>query len=218
MSDALQHLADIRRDYHLAALDEQTAGDDPLAFFSRWFGEAEHSGIDEVNAMTLATADGDGRPHARIVLLKGVDTQGFHFFTNYESDKGRQIDHRSSVALVFFWKELERQVRVEGIAEQLTAEESDEYFASRPQGSRTGAWASPQSSVIADRRILDERAAHYAGLYASGEIPRPSFWGGYRILPLRIEFWQGRSSRLHDRICFQRASLQEGWERMRLAP
>jgi pyridoxamine 5'-phosphate oxidase len=202
----------------MAALDEGVAGDDPLSFFGQWFEEAERSAIDEVNAMTLATADTEGKPHARIVLLKGLDAHGFTFFTNYESAKGHQLDHKPWAALLFFWKELERQVRVEGQIEQLSAEESDAYFASRPRGSRIGAWASPQSSVIADRRILEERVTHFEEQYPGEEVPRPSFWGGYRVLPTRIEFWQGRSSRLHDRILFRRDSLQDAWERERLAP
>ncbi len=212
------HLADIRKDYRRAALDEQTAGEEPLALFGRWFADAERAGIDEVNAMTLATADAEGKPHARIVLLKGLERGAFHFYTNYESAKGRQISSKPYGALVFFWKELERQVRIEGHIEELTPEESDAYFNSRPEGSRIGAWASPQSTVIADRRILDERVGHFEGQYAGKDIPRPSYWGGYRLVPSCIEFWQGRSNRLHDRILFTRESLQHFWERSRLAP
>lgn len=212
------HLADIRKDYRLADLDEHIAGTDPLAFFRRWFDEAAASGIDEVNAMTLATVDGDGKPHARIVLLKGLDEEGFTFFTNYESAKGRQIDHQPHAALVLFWKELERQVRIEGHVVPLSTEDSDAYFASRPAGSRIGAWASPQSAVIGDRKVLDERAEHFLALYASGDIPRPSFWGGYRVVPSTVEFWQGRSSRLHDRIVFRRDAGSDDWGRVRLAP
>jgi pyridoxamine 5'-phosphate oxidase len=201
----------------LAALDEAVAGTDPIAFFRQWFTEAQASAIDEVNAMTLATVDSEGRPHARIVLLKGLDEKGFTFFTNYESAKGHQIGVRPQVALVFFWKELERQVRIEGIVEQVSAEESDAYFASRPVGSRIGAWASPQSTTIARREILEERVTHFEKQYGE-DIPRPSFWGGYRVLPLCIEFWQGRSNRLHDRILFSRESLGVDWEISRLAP
>ena len=209
-------LADIRRDYRMAALDEAVAGDDPLLFFRQWFSEALAADIDEVNAMTLATVDGEGRPHARIVLLKALDDRGFSFFTNYESAKGREIGYRPYAALVFFWKELERQVRIEGHVEQVSPEESDAYFASRPEGSRIGAWSSPQSSVIAGRQILEERVQRYTDVYKDAEIPRPSFWGGYRVIPHYTEFWQGRSSRLHDRIAFRRDG--EAWERTRLAP
>lgn len=218
MAAVEQHLADIRRDYCLAALDEQTAGDNPFTFFSKWLNEVEHAQLDELNAMTLATTDSNGHPHARIVLLKGLDERGFLFFTNYESAKGHQLASTGRAALLFFWKELERQVRIEGMVEQLSPEESDAYFASRPRGSRIGAWASPQSSVIADRKILEERVTHFDQLYPGEAVPRPSYWGGYRVLPLRIEFWQGRSSRLHDRLCFHRENLQAGWERERLAP
>jgi pyridoxamine 5'-phosphate oxidase len=152
------------------------------------------------------------------VLLKGLDEQGFTFFTNYESAKGRQIDQQPHAALVFFWKELERQVRIEGTIERLLPEESDAYFSSRPAGSRIGAWASPQSTVIADRRILEERVRHFEMLYNGGDIPRPTFWGGYRVVPSSVEFWQGRSSRLHDRIVFSREAAGNKWDRVRLAP
>ncbi len=210
-------LAGIRKDYSRAALDEASTGDDPFAFFRHWFAEAEASLTEEINAMVLATSDADGRPHARIVLLKALDTRGFTFFTNYESHKGHEIDHRPFGALVFFWKELERQVRIEGPIEQISPEESDEYFASRPAGSRIGAWASPQSTVIADRLILEERVKHFTEQYGN-DIPRPSFWGGYRVVPTSIEFWQGRSNRLHDRILFSREGVNDNWDRARLAP
>jgi pyridoxamine 5'-phosphate oxidase len=215
--DAPQQLPFIRKDYMLAALDETVTGSDPIAFFHQWFREAQAAGIDDVNAMTLATVDVEGRPHARIVLLKGLEEAGFTFFTNYESAKGHQIDGSPHAALVFFWKDLERQVRIEGIVQQVSAEESDAYFQSRPIGSRIGAWASPQSSPIAHRQILEERVTHFEEQYGD-EIPRPSFWGGYRVQPLLIEFWQGRSNRLHDRILFTRAELGVEWEICRLAP
>lgn len=190
-------------------------GDDPLAFFNKWFAEAEIAKADEVNAMTLATVDAKNRPHARIVLLKGLDTKGFVFFTNYDSHKGAQIAANPHVALVFFWRELERQVRVEGTIEKIASEESDAYFLSRPEGSRIGAWASPQSSVITDRQILDDNYTKYAETFGAN-IPRPEHWGGYRVIPRQIEFWQGRSSRMHDRILF---TLSDGiWLKNRLAP
>lgn len=200
----------------LEALDEQAVGGDPMLFFHNWFREAETAQITEVNAMTLATVDARQMPHARIVLLKGVDERGFSFFTNYTSAKGAEIDTHPHAALLFFWKELERQVRIEGRIEKLPAAESDEYFNSRPAGSRLGAWASPQSQEIPGREILDENYARFEGQFAGGDVPRPPHWGGYLVVPQRIEFWQGRSSRMHDRILF----LWEGtsWRRARLAP
>ncbi|MEO6831590.1 MAG: pyridoxamine 5'-phosphate oxidase [Chitinophagaceae bacterium] len=211
-------LADIRTDYTLATLDEGDVGDNPLAFFNKWLMEAEHAQLTEVNAMTLATVDVDNRPHARIVLLKGIEHESFQFYTNYESHKGRQLSQRRHAALVFFWKELERQVRIEGIVSELSPEESDAYFNSRPKGSRVGAWASPQSSTIASREILEERAQLFEAQYAESEVPRPSHWGGYGLKPLSIEFWQGRKSRMHDRILFERENLESAWEKSRLAP
>lgn len=210
------NIADIRQDYILASLDETTAGDDPLVFFQRWFDEARTAGLSEVNAMTLATADASGLPHARIVLLKGLDDKGFSFFTNYNSAKGHELDACNHAALVFFWKELERQVRIEGIVERVDASESDDYFNSRPAGSRIGAWASPQSQVIPDRSVLDDNITLYTQKFTGSEIPRPEHWGGYRVIPQLIEFWQGRSSRLHDRIVFERTDT--GWKKYRLAP
>lgn len=209
-------LADIRRDYRMAALDEATAGNDPIVFFRRWFGEAGAAGIDEVNALTLATADANGKPHARIVLLKGLDEQGFIFYTNYDSDKGAQLAANPQAAAVFFWKELERQVRVEGRVERVLAAESDEYFESRPVGSRIGAWASEQSRPVSGREALEGSYALFEKKFGEGTVPRPPHWGGYRILPERIEFWQGRSSRLHDRIVFVKTA--GSWEKIRLQP
>lgn len=210
------HIADIRKDYRQAALDESGVGGDPLAFFAKWFSEAEAAGAGEVNAMTLATADAHGLPHARIVLLKGLDDRGFTFFTNYESAKGNQIGAQQHVALVFFWKELERQVRVEGIVEKVSAAESDAYFQSRPEGSRIGAWASPQSRRIENREVLERAESAVRSAHVNGIIPRPVNWGGYRVIPRLVEFWQGRSSRLHDRIVFEQVG--SGWEQYRLAP
>jgi pyridoxamine 5'-phosphate oxidase len=211
------NIADIRQDYMLAALDEEIAGDDPVLFFSTWFREAERAMITEINAMTLATADHEGRPHGRIVLLKGLEEQAFVFFTNYDSDKGHEISANPHAALVFFWKELERQVRIEGRIEKIPEAESDIYFQSRPAGSRLGAWASPQSTVIPHRNILDLNYARYEAEFSGIEIPRPAHWGGYRVIPERIEFWQGRSSRMHDRILFVRNEAGN-WGRSRLAP
>lgn len=214
----MSHSADIaaiRTDYRKAALDEVLAGDDALAFFSRWFDEAVAAQIDEVNAMTLATCDAGGKPHARIVLLKGLESDGFVFYTNYDSDKGIQLASNPYAALVFFWKELERQVRIEGRIEKLDASSSDAYFYSRPAGSRLGAWASPQSRVIPDRSVLDTNYKKYQEQF-SDHIPRPPHWGGYTLVPRKIEFWQGRSSRMHDRIVFERDGA--AWTKCRLAP
>jgi pyridoxamine 5'-phosphate oxidase len=217
LHDPSLHIAGIRNDYRLAALDEDIAGQDPIAFFRQWFNEAEAAQITEINAMTLATVDNGNQPHARIVLLKGLDAQGFVFFTNYDSAKGNEIDTNPNAALVFFWKELERQVRIEGVFEKIPAIESDIYFHSRPLGSRLGAWASPQSREIAGRNILELNYAKYEEEFSKIDIPRPAHWGGYRVIPRRIEFWQGRSSRMHDRILFTKDAAGN-WGRSRLAP
>lgn len=211
-----EHIAGIRKDYQLAELDESTVGKDPLAFFGKWFIEAETARVNEVNAMTLATVDTELQPHARIVLLKGLEEQGFVFFTNYNSAKGRQIASCPKAALVFFWPELERQVRAEGILEKIPEKESDAYFDSRPEGSRIGAWSSPQSQVIKDRQVLEESFKEYQSRFSDGPIPRPPHWGGYRLKPHKMEFWQGRSSRMHDRIIF--TLEKKGWKKLRLAP
>lgn len=215
--DNSAHIAAIRTDYRLAALDENMVGDDPLSFFSKWFGEAETAGVEEVNAMTVATVDAAGKPHARIVLLKGLDERGFTFFTNYQSEKGQQLLHNTHIAVVFFWRELERQVRIEGTVRMLTDEENDAYFSSRPEGSKIGAWASPQSREIPGRAALESLVEKYTAAFKDREIPRPENWGGYCIDPVHIEFWQGRSSRLHDRIIFDK-STGNNWRRYRIAP
>lgn len=185
--------------------------------FDKWWQEAIHSEIDEVNAMTLATASADGIPAARIVLLKGYDERGFVFFTNYDSFKGLQLAENPRACLVFFWKELERQVRITGLVEKVSAEESDTYFNSRPEGSRIGAWASPQSQVIESREWLEEREKTLVKDFTGKPLNRPAHWGGYRVKPINIEFWQGRPSRLHDRIQY---ALQgdNSWTIERLAP
>ncbi|MBI3883715.1 MAG: pyridoxamine 5'-phosphate oxidase [Sphingobacteriales bacterium] len=209
-------IADIRKEYKLRTLDESDIAADPIQQFGKWWDEAVNSTIEEVNAMTLATVNSAGRPSARIVLLKGFDKSGFTFFTNYKSHKGIDIQENPNVGLVFFWKELERQVRVEGIAQKLSQVESDTYFNSRPEGSKIGAWASPQSKVIVTREEIEENVKKYQEEFPYGGITRPPHWGGYNVQPQLIEFWQGRPSRLHDRIQY---SLQEGiWVKERLAP
>jgi pyridoxamine 5'-phosphate oxidase len=210
-------IADLRKDYKLQSFSEGDALADPFAQFGKWWNEAVGAGIDEINAMTLATASADGMPDARIVLLKGFDDKGFAFFTNYHSSKGQQLTENPRACLVFFWKELERQVRISGLSVPVSDEENDEYFNSRPEGSRIGAWASPQSEVIGDRDWLEQNEKKTRERFPGNEIARPPFWGGFRIKPTQIEFWQGRPNRLHDRI---RYSLQKTgtWKRERLAP
>jgi len=214
----VQQIADIRKDYKLKELGESTAAPDALAQFGRWWEEAMASQIDEVNAMTLATVSPGGLPDARIVLLKGFDERGFVFFTNYDSRKGEDMAAHPRATLLFFWKELERQVRISGAVEKVSVAESDAYFHSRPVGSQLGAWASPQSQVIADRSVLDHNLGEVTRRYGPGEIPRPPHWGGYRVVPVSIEFWQGRPSRLHDRLLYTRNEAANTWSIDRLAP
>ena len=217
MEDMTADIAAIRKEYIQKTFDEKDAAGDPFVQFGRWWREAIDSNIDEVNAMTLATASADGLPSARIVLLKDYDENGFVFFTNYNSAKGRQLLENPRACLVFFWKELERQVRITGSIEKVPAEESDDYFNSRPAGSRIGAWASSQSSVIAGRDELEESVKSFTAEFGTGVIPRPAHWGGFRVKPAVIEFWQGRSNRLHDRL--QYTLTEKGdWKIERLAP
>ncbi|MGO9597404.1 MAG: pyridoxamine 5'-phosphate oxidase [Isosphaeraceae bacterium] len=207
---------DARVDYSRLSLNEADLKADPISQFHVWFEEATHSGIPEPGAMTLATATPEGRPSARIVLLRGYDERGFSFFTNYDSRKGRELHSNPHAALVFHWHELERQVRIEGQAQRVSAEESDAYFQSRPALSSLGAWASRQSDVIPSRQSLE---ASYKALeirYPDGQIPRPEFWGGYRVVPESVEFWQGRPSRLHDRLRYR--CEHGGWVIERLSP
>ncbi|MDR0792386.1 MAG: pyridoxamine 5'-phosphate oxidase [Chitinophagaceae bacterium] len=208
-------IANIRADYRLKTLNENEVEPNPINQFEKWFQEAIDCKIDEVNAMTLATTSSGGKPHARIVLLKDIKENKFQFYTNYLSHKGAQIQENPHVALVFFWKELQRQVRIEGIIEKTSEAESDTYFHSRPAGSRIGAWASPQSSVIESRTVLEENADKYLKAFGN-DIPRPSHWGGYNVAPLSMEFWQGRSNRLHDRILY--SFIAGSWKIERLAP
>jgi pyridoxamine 5'-phosphate oxidase len=210
--------ADLRIEYRRGRLLEADAPADPLVTFAAWFEEARHAGLHEPNGMTLATVDADGRPSARIVLLKGVDDRGFCFFTNYGSRKGQELAANPWAALVFWWGPLERQVRVEGMVERLAAAESDEYYHSRPRGSRLGAWVSAQSQVIPNRDVLEERLRQIEADYAEETPPRPPFWGGYRLVPTAIEFWQGGPHRLHDRLRYSRADAAAPWELARLSP
>jgi pyridoxamine 5'-phosphate oxidase len=209
------NIADLRTDYARAALDEEHSDADAVRQFTRWWDEALSAQVREANAMTLATAGADGRPAARTVLLKGYDERGFVFFTNYLSRKGRELEANPRACLLFFWPELERQVRVDGTVERASEPESDEYFRTRPLASRIGAWASPQSEVIPSKAWLIARAAEM-GLRHGVAPSRPPHWGGYRVAPLTMEFWQGRPSRLHDRLLYTRSD--SGWDRVRLAP
>lgn len=210
-------IAGLRQEYSTQSFLESDAAADPIVQFDKWWQQALNSQIVEPNAMTLATASSDGMPSARVVLMKGFDQSGFVFFSNYKSYKGVQLEENPKACLVFFWKELERQVRIMGLVKKLSPEESDDYFHSRPLGSQLGAWASPQSEVIQDRNWLDNHYLEIAAQFKEEVIQRPPHWGGYVVQPVIIEFWQGRPSRLHDRIQY---TLQENgeWKMERLAP
>lgn len=211
-----KQVADLRKDYRLASLDEQDVSPDPFAQFEHWWKDAITAQVDEANAMTLATSTPDGYPSARIVLLKGFDADGFVFFTNYESRKGQEMAANPHVSLLFFWRELERQIRIDGVVSKVAPEISDEYYNSRPPGSRLSAIVSPQSRVVPHRDFLEEQVRILAEKFVLTEPERPEYWGGYVVKPVRMEFWQGRSSRLHDRLLY----TQEGnsWKIDRLAP
>ena len=209
-------LAEMREHYTRGGLSEAEAGRDPFALFRTWFDAAVSAQLFEPNALILATVGEGGKPSARAVLLKALDVRGFTFFTNYDSRKGRELASNPHAAICFLWHPLERQVRIEGVVEKVTAKESDDYFAVRPLGSRLGAWASRQSNVIPNREYLENQHAELMAKYPDGNIPRPEFWGGYRLLPDVFEFWQGRPSRLHDRIRFRKAGA--GWIKERLSP
>ncbi|MGE3276614.1 MAG: pyridoxamine 5'-phosphate oxidase [Vicinamibacterales bacterium] len=213
----MMSIADLRREYASRALDEASASADPLAQFSTWFAEAEASDLLDVNAMTLATVTPAGDPAARIVLLKDFGPEGFVFFTNYESAKGHDLAAHPRACLLAYWAPLERQVRVTGAVERVSDEDSTAYFHSRPVESQIGAWASQQSTPVEHRGVLEDRFRALQAQYEGTTVPRPHYWGGYRVVPERIEFWQGRPSRLHDRLLYERGASGE-WSRTRLAP
>lgn len=216
MTDISHTIAQLRHEYTAQPFDAANAAADPLQQFRAWFAASLQAQQPDPEAMTLSTATTDGRVSARVVLLKGLDERGFVFFTNYESRKSRELLSNPHAALTFYWHALHRQVRIEGTVEQVAAQESEEYFQTRPRGSQLGAWASPQSAEIESRAALEQRLAEIEERFAAAPLHCPPFWGGFRVMPTRIEFWQGRENRLHDRIVYMRRG--EGWHIARLAP
>jgi pyridoxamine 5'-phosphate oxidase len=212
-----KNMADLRKDYSLQELSEKEINPNPFIQFKFWFDQALAAQLTEPNAMTLATSTPDGKPSGRMVLLKNFDERGFVLFTNYNSHKGQELAENPHAALVFWWAELERQVRIVGTVEKISTEESDGYFEMRPPHSRLGAWASNQSEVIAGREVLERQWHEFQRKYQNQEVPRPPYWGGFRVIPQEIEFWQGRSSRLHDRLLYIRLDYG-GWQIERLSP
>lgn len=210
------NIRDIRQEYTLGGMDDSYLGANPIDLFDRWFREAVNAGINEPSAMALSTLGTDGYPQSRIVLLKGYGEEGFSFFTNYESQKGNALAQYPKASLLFFWPELQRQIRITGNVEKTSVEESEEYFRSRPRGSRLGAWTSEQSQEIPSRKTLEERYEAFDLKFPEDDIPKPPHWGGYRLIPLTFEFWQGRENRLHDRISFRKENGK--WKTARLAP
>ncbi len=213
-------IAAMRIEYTRNALNEDEVDRNPMKQFEKWWDEANYAQLHEPNAMTLSTIGEDGMPDARTVLVKGFDERGFVFFTNYNSAKSKQLDTQSGACILFFWKELERQIRIRGRAERISAAESIAYFDSRPEGSKLGAWASPQSMVVAGKGWLKETFDYYAERFKHGQIPKPPHWGGYRVAPETFEFWQGRPNRMHDRILYSKVGNLNGgeWQIERLAP
>jgi pyridoxamine 5'-phosphate oxidase len=212
-----ERLQDERIDYVAGELNVSDLHADPIQQFLKWYEDFNLTKAKDPNAFTLSTVNSDGQPSARILLLKGVDQGGFEFYTNYQSDKGQEIELNPKVALSFFWPDLERQIRIEGLAEKLGVVESTAYFKSRPYGSQIGAWVSPQSNIIDSRKFLEKRVEEFSAKFAE-DVPKPPHWGGYRVMPSKIEFWQGRSSRLHDRFAYVPKDGGENWNIIRLAP
>jgi len=217
MALSKETIQNLRQEYKAATLSEKSVAPDPISQFSNWFAEAMDAGIFEPNAMTLATVSSDGKPSARIMLLKGFDANGFTFYTNYLSRKGKEIAKNPNAAILFFWGELERQVRIEGVLEKISKEESEQYFHSRPKGSQLGAIVSQQSQEIQSKELLIEKLGKLEKQYEGQEIPKPSHWGGYILKPQIVEFWQGGAARLHDRIVYKKAD-KNNWKIVRLAP